>query len=140
MAGKHVLPSLDASRAFPDPAIWDAWAGMWNGEVDPTTFVAEVFRLHLGAQAAAEKSDAIASGADLGAFVSAFRATRPGLRYRTVGAPFVTPDGRIGAVWTGAIPGVLERSGIDVLQVEDGRVVEAWSVTGERAFDPAGQA
>lgn len=136
MAAQQGPSAPETDTTTPDLGIWDAWAGMWNGEIDPTTFVAETFRIHLGAQAAAARSDAIASGAELGEFVAAFRATRPGLRYRTVGEPFVTADGRIGAVWTGAIPGVLERSGIDVLQVVDRRVVEAWSVTGERAFDP----
>ncbi|MFF7751148.1 nuclear transport factor 2 family protein [Streptomyces sp. NPDC007971] len=117
-------------------ALFDRWTALWNGDFgDPEAFLAPGFFIRFGNDPQNAATDEIHGPAGIVSYVSDFRARRPGLRYAVEGTPMV--DGALGQVasrWNVTLPDGVAKSGIDLLEVVDGRIATVWSVTGLRRF------
>ncbi|KAA0024933.1 ester cyclase [Antrihabitans cavernicola] len=114
------------------------WTDLWNGELDLSArILTDDFVIRFGS-AASVPADALRGGAQFAEFVDNFRATRPGLTFTVDGAPAGTLDssgnGRFAICWFVDLPEQPRRSGIDLFDAVDGRIVRVWSVTAEREF------
>ncbi|MEU5531876.1 nuclear transport factor 2 family protein [Streptomyces sp. NPDC020362] len=119
-------------------ALFDRWTALWNGDfAAPEAFLAPGFRIRFGNDPQDAATDEIHGPAGIVSYVCDFRTRRPGLRYAVEGTPMV--DGALGQVasrWYVTLPDGGHKSGIDLLEVEDGRIATVWSVTGLRRFAP----
>jgi hypothetical protein len=133
-------------------ALFDFWTEMWNGNTAlASVIMARSFTLHY-AQANTERFDQVHSPEALAEVVDLWRTYRPGIRFSAEAEAVVDleliADGAIGkvarpylAVFTDPQGQVVARSGIDVLRVSAGRIVEVWSVSSGaagRTFYPQG--
>ncbi|OXR43045.1 hypothetical protein B7C42_04931 [Nocardia cerradoensis] len=117
--------------------LFDRWTAMWNGELElASRIMAPRFTLRY-AQPGAEAYDAIHDPETFARQIAAFRAAAPGQRFETQGEAVVEIDDR--GTGTVARPygsrrpvadGEIAVSGTDILRVEDGLIVEVWSVSG----------
>ncbi|MEV6111610.1 nuclear transport factor 2 family protein [Streptomyces sp. NPDC052109] len=118
-------------------ALFDRWTALWNGDFsDPEAFLAPDFRVRLAndPERGAE-TDEVYGPAGIVGLVSAFREEKPGLRFVVDGPPVVDGDlGRAACCWYVILADGSQKSGIDLLEVVDGRVSAVWSVTGVRRF------
>ncbi|MQY32835.1 hypothetical protein SRB17_07940 [Streptomyces sp. RB17] len=118
-------------------ALFDRWTALWNGDLsDPEAFLAPGFRIHFGNDPErGAVMDEVYGPAGMAGLVSAFREEKPGLRFFVDGTP--TVDGALGRTaccWYVTLPDGAQKSGIDLLEVVDGRITTVWSVTGLRRF------
>ncbi|MCU1687115.1 MAG: hypothetical protein JWQ81_7854 [Amycolatopsis sp.] len=114
--------------------VFERWTALWNGDFDVTdALLAPDFRIHFAGANAAARGDDVRGPDAFAAFVTAFREAKPDLRFRFDGPPIGQGD-RIASIWSVRQPGGLAKSGIDVLRLVDGQIVEVWSVTGEVTF------
>ena len=121
-------------------ALFDRWTAMWNGDVAVAAqIMAETFTLHY-AQANTERVDGVRTPAALAELVKFWHAYRPGIRFSAEGVAAVDlelvdgkPNGRVArpylAVFREADGALVARSGIDLLALSGGRIVEVWSVS-----------
>jgi len=121
-------------------ALFERWTGLWNGDVAiAPEIMAETFVLHY-AQANTERVDSVRTPAALAALVQFWHGYRPGIRFSAEAQAAVDlvledgqPCGRVArpylAVFRDASGAVIARSGIDLLSVSAGRIVEVWSVS-----------
>jgi hypothetical protein len=115
--------------------VFDRWTALWNGGFDVADdLIARDFRIHFAGANAAARGNVVRGPAAFAAFIRAHREAVPDLTYRIDGPPIGERD-RMVSIWSVRQPGGLAVSGIDVLQLADGKVVEAWSVTGDVTFD-----
>ena len=117
-------------------ALFDRWTALWNGDLsDPETFLAPGFRIRFGNDPANAATDEVRGPAGIVAYVRTFREERPGLRYAVDGTPMVDAGpGRVACCWYVTLTDGTQKSGIDLLEVVDGRISAVWSVTGLRRF------
>ncbi|WP_369388911.1 nuclear transport factor 2 family protein [Streptomyces sp. CG1] len=118
-------------------ALFDRWTALWNGDFsDPEAFLAPGFRIRFANEPErGAATDAVYGPAGIVGMISAFREEKPGLVFSVDGTPLTDAGlGRTACCWyvTGA-DGV-QKSGIDLLEVADGRIAAVWSVTGLRRF------
>ncbi|MGW2699180.1 nuclear transport factor 2 family protein [Streptomyces sp. NPDC001340] len=116
--------------------LFDRWTALWNGDFsDPEAFLAPDFRIRFGNDPDNAATDEIHGPAGIVAFISAFRTQKPGLRFVVEGTALV--DGGLGQAavrWYVTGPDGADKSGIDLIEVADGRIATVWSVTGLRRF------
>ncbi|MEV6838701.1 nuclear transport factor 2 family protein [Streptomyces sp. NPDC051133] len=117
-------------------ALFDRWTALWNGDFgDPEAFLAPGFRIRFGNDPANAATDEVRGPAGITDYVRAFREARPGLRYTADGTPAVdSATGRVACGWYVTLADGVQKSGIDLLDVADGRIRTVWSVTGLRRF------
>ncbi|MFS4098041.1 nuclear transport factor 2 family protein [Streptomyces sp. AF1A] len=117
-------------------ALFDRWTALWNGDFgDPEAFLAPGFRIRFANAPENAATDEIHGPAGMVAFVRAFRAEKPGLLFAVDGTPTVDgAAGRAACCWYVTGPDGAHKSGIDLLEVEEGRIATVWSVTGLRRF------
>ncbi|AKJ13470.1 hypothetical protein ABB07_26595 [Streptomyces incarnatus] len=118
-------------------ALFDRWTALWNGDLSgPEAFLAPGFRIRFANDPdRGADTDAVHGPAGIVGLVSAFREERPGLRYAVDGTPTVDGTlGRVACCWYVTLPDGGQKSGIDLLEVVDGRISAVWSVTGLRRF------
>ncbi|MFF7351234.1 nuclear transport factor 2 family protein [Streptomyces filipinensis] len=118
-------------------ALFDRWTALWNGDLsDPEAFLAPGFRIRFGNDPErGAVTDEVHGPAGIVQLVSAFREDWPGLRYAVDGTPLVdTTLGQVACCWYVTLADGFQKSGIDLLEVVDGRISTVWSVTGLRRF------
>lgn len=118
-------------------ALFDRWTALWNGDLsDPESFLAPDFRIRFANDPdRGAVTDEVYGPAGIVGLVSAFREERPGLRYAVDGTPLVDGAlGRVACCWYVTLADGAQKSGIDLLEVADGRIAAVWSVTGVRRF------
>ncbi|MCC5475973.1 nuclear transport factor 2 family protein [Streptomyces barringtoniae] len=118
-------------------ALFDRWTALWNGDFsDPEAFLAPGFRIRFGNDPErGATTDAVHGPAGILRLVAAFREEKPGLRFTVDGTPVVDGEsGRAACCWYVTLPDGVQKSGIDLLEVTDGRIATVWSVTGLRRF------
>jgi SnoaL-like domain len=118
-------------------ALFDRWTQLWNGDFSaPEAFLAPGFRIRFGNDPdRGAVTDEVHGPAGIVGLVSAFREQKPGLRYAVDGTPTVDGElGRVACCWYVTLADGVQKSGIDLLEVEDGRIATVWSVTGLRRF------
>jgi hypothetical protein len=120
--------------------LFDRWTAMWNGDVAiADQIMAPEFTLRY-AQANTERIDEVRTPRALAELVRFWHSFRPGIRFSTEAEAAIDlasvdglPRGRVArpylAVFTEASGQVVARSGIDLLAVLGGRIVEVWSVS-----------
>lgn len=133
-------------------SLFDRWTEMWNGNTQlASAIMAPRFALHY-AQANTERFDQVDTPEALAEVVAMWRGYRPGIRFSAEAQAVVElellADGAAGqvarpylAVFTDPHGQVVARSGIDLLRISAGRIVEVWSVSSGaagRTFYPAG--
>ena len=79
--------------------------------------------------------------AELQAVIDAIRGHPVGGRYGFAAAPPCAEDGQLGGgiislLWHVSALGLPRRSGIDLLRHAGGKIVEAWSITGDLELPP----
>ena len=115
---------------------WDQWTLMWNGETDlAAEITGDGLRLHFGAVG---PFDDITDGKALGEAVAAFRTGFDSITYRTDVGPIVDENGFVAVRWIADAVKEgepMKKGGIDILRLEDGLIVEVWSVTGARTLN-----
>jgi hypothetical protein len=122
--------------------LFERWTALWNGDfADPERFLSPDFRIRFGNDPDDEDTDTLHGPQAIVDCIAAFRASQPGLRYAAEGTPLVdTGLGGVASRWyvTGQDDSgiAVAKSGIDLFQVEEGRIVTVWSVTGLRRFAP----
>jgi hypothetical protein len=111
-----------------------AWSPMWNGETGLTgELLADDFRIWFAATRSA--ADDLTGPDGLAAYVTRFRAARPGLTFGQHRALIVdSTRQRAAFTWTGEISPDRSVGGIDLFQYGAGRIARAWSWTGGRPF------
>ncbi|MGV4987994.1 nuclear transport factor 2 family protein [Streptomyces sp. NRAIS4] len=118
-------------------ALFDRWTALWNGDLsDPETFLAPGFRIRFANDPErGAVTDEVHGPAGIVGLVSDFREEKPGLRYAVDGTPLVDGElGRVACCWYVTLADGTQKSGIDLLEVVDGRIATVWSVTGLRRF------
>ncbi|MEU6771482.1 nuclear transport factor 2 family protein [Streptomyces sp. NPDC046759] len=118
-------------------ALFDRWTALWNGDFsDPESFLAPGFRICFGNDPErGAVTDAVRGPAGIAGLVAAFREEKPGLRFTVDGTPLVDAGpGQAACRWYVTLPDGAQKSGIDLLEVVDGRIAVVWSVTGPRRF------
>jgi hypothetical protein len=115
--------------------ILSAWTDLWNGDYAIAEQIcAPDFTIFVGGADASggNPADSLRGGAALAAFIEAFRAERPGLRYSNVRHLSDETAGHGVSLWN-ADRGDVHLGGIDVFDVDvDGRVRRVWSVSAQR--------
>ncbi|GGN56963.1 hypothetical protein GCM10011579_018740 [Streptomyces albiflavescens] len=123
-------------------ALFERWTALWNGDLtEPERFLAPNFRIRFGNDPDKADTDTLHGPQAIVDYVAAFRASLPGHRYAVEGTPLVDAgQGSVASRWyvtrrdeSGI---TMAKSGIDLFQVEEGRIVTVWSVTGLRRFAP----
>jgi hypothetical protein len=130
-AGHHALTPATGI------ALFDRWTALWNGDFsDPEAFLAPGFRIRFANDPErGAVTDAVQGPAGIVGLISAFREEKPGLRFTVDGTPVVDGEpGRAACRWYVTLPDGSQKSGIDLLEVVDGRIATVWSVTGARRF------
>ncbi|MEU7059325.1 nuclear transport factor 2 family protein [Streptomyces sp. NPDC046197] len=118
-------------------ALFERWTALWNGDFsDPEEFLAPDFRIRFGnAPDRAAETDDVHGPQGIVDLISAFRDATPGLRYAVEGTPAVDGGlGRVASCLYVTLPDGVQKSGIDLFEVVDGRIATVWSVTGLRRF------
>ncbi|MGW2643614.1 nuclear transport factor 2 family protein [Streptomyces sp. NPDC001393] len=118
-------------------ALCDRWTALWNGDFgDPEAFLAPGFRIRFANDPdRGAVTDEVSGPAGMVGLVSAFREEKPGLRFTVDGSPTVDGEqGRVACCWYVTLADGAQKSGIDLLEVVDGRISAVWSVTGLRRF------
>ncbi|MFI1361940.1 nuclear transport factor 2 family protein [Streptomyces griseochromogenes] len=117
-------------------ALFDRWTALWNGDFhDPEAFLAPGFRIRFGNDPEGAATDEIHGPAGIVAYISDFRVRKPGYRFVVDGTPLVDGgQGQAACRWYVTRPDGGELSGIDLIEVADGRIATVWSVTGLRRF------
>jgi hypothetical protein len=118
-------------------ALFDRWTALWNGDFsDPEAFLAPGFRIRFANEPErGAETDGVHGPADIVGLISGFRDALPGLVYSVDGTPLVDAAlGRVACCWYVTRPDGVQKSGIDILEVVDGRIATVWSVTGLRRF------
>ncbi|WFB08178.1 ester cyclase [Streptomyces sp. LX-29] len=126
--------------------LFEDWTAMWNGELSlADRILAPGFRVWFGNTLGGADTDAC-RGPGFVRFVAAHREARPGIRYVLEGDPIGGVEagpaggtdsggtGRVACRWYATRPGATTVSGIDILAFSDGRIEQAWSLSGDRAF------
>ncbi|GGV26060.1 hypothetical protein GCM10010495_47400 [Kitasatospora herbaricolor] len=126
-------------RAF-GTGLFDRWTALWNGDLGLAgEIMAPGFTLRY-AQAGTEAFDEIRTPPQLAAIVAAWHASRTGLVFAAEGTAVVdlapaggAPAGLVArpylASFVTAEGEKVARSGVDILRVADGLIVEVWSVS-----------
>ena len=121
-------------------SLFDRWTEMWNGNAAlASAIMAPSFTLHY-AQANTERFDQVHAPEALAEVVQIWHGYRPGIRFSAEAEAVVElellVDGAAGkvarpylAVFTDPQGQVVARSGIDLLRISAGRIVEVWSVS-----------
>lgn len=121
-------------------ALFDRWTDMWNGNTElASAIMASHFTLHY-AQANTQPFDSAHTPDALAALIQDWHSYRPGIRFSAEAICVVSleqhPDGLVGSVARPYLATfidhqghVVARSGIDLLRVGAGRIVEVWSVS-----------
>ena len=121
-------------------ALFDRWTELWNGNTAlASVIMASHFTLHY-AQANTEKFDDAHTPEALAALIQSWHEYRPGIRFSAEANCVVdleqTPAGLRGNVARPYLAAFVDpqgqmvaRSGIDLLRVDGGRIVEVWSVS-----------
>lgn len=117
-------------------ALFDRWTALWNGDFsDPETFLAPDFRIRFGNDPDNAETDKIQGPQGIVDYISAFRTAKPGQHYTVDGTPMVdTHLDRVASRWYVTLADGVQKSGIDLFEVADGRIATVWSVTGLRRF------
>jgi hypothetical protein len=117
--------------------LFDRWTAMWNGTVAIAhQIMAPEFTLRY-AQANTDLVDAVHTPGKLVELIQHWHQLRPGIEFTAEGEAAVdlTPshDGRVArpylAVYVDVAGQTVARSGIDMMAVMGGRIVEVWSVS-----------
>jgi hypothetical protein len=128
-----------ALRAF-GVGLFDRWTAMWNGDLElAPQILAERFTLRY-TQQGSELFDRVHCADDLTLAIRKWHEVRPGIRFAAEGEAAVDllreadgPVGRVARPYLATFPDpashTIARSGIDMLRVERGRIVEVWSVS-----------
>lgn len=119
--------------------IWDSWIALWNGDLAVADdLLADGLRVNSPRLSPAVDPSQIRDRAGAVALIGGVQAMAT-LRYETVVGPIGDGDLVTGAwaftgTYNGGMPGAtagpgtpLTNTGIDILRVEDGKVVEWWS-------------
>ncbi|WP_371494410.1 ester cyclase [Kitasatospora sp. NBC_00374] len=126
-------------RAF-GIGLFDRWTAMWNGDLDLVNeIMAPEFVLRY-AQAGTDAFDEIRTPQQLAETVAAWHKSRTGLLFAAEGTATVdlapadgAPTGLVARPYLASFAaedgGKVARSGIDILRVSDGLIVEVWSVS-----------
>jgi hypothetical protein len=135
----RVTPSREELRAL-GIDLFDRWTAMWNGDLAVAQqLMATDFTLRY-AQANTEIIDSVRTPDAMAALVARWHGLRPGIRFSAEGEAAVdldwvdgAPSGRVArpylAVFVDGAGQTIARSGIDMLAVRGGRIVEVWSVS-----------
>jgi ketosteroid isomerase-like protein len=121
-------------------ALFERWTALWNGDLsDPERFLAPDFRIRFGNSPDKADTDTLHGPQAIVDYVADFRGAVPGARFAVDGTPLVdTGQGGVASRWYVTLPDdsgdTVEKSGIDLFQVREGRIVSVWSVTGLRRF------
>ncbi|MFJ8313342.1 MULTISPECIES: hypothetical protein [unclassified Streptomyces] len=120
--------------------LFDQWTAMWNGDLDLVNeIMAPEFVLRY-AQAGTDAFDEIRTPQQLAEIVAAWHKSRTGLLFAAEGTAAVdltpaddAPTGLVARPYLASFvaeDGVrVARSGVDILKVCDGLIVEVWSVS-----------
>ena len=120
--------------------LFDRWTALWNGDLPVARqIMATDFTLRY-AQANTEIIDDVRTPDAMAALVARWHGLRPGIRFSAEGEAAVdldavdgAPCGRVArpylAVFVDPAGQTIARSGIDMLAVRGGRIVEVWSVS-----------
>ena len=128
--------------AAADPSrLAQRWTAMWNGEVPARAVVAPDCAVYFGRRPMIARATTAHGPDELQAVVDAIRGHLVGVRYGFAAAPPAAPDGPAGdgiisLLWHVSALGLPRRSGIDLLRHAGGRIVEAWSITGDLELPP----
>ncbi|MFF8375278.1 hypothetical protein ACF07V_03955 [Streptomyces sp. NPDC015661] len=126
-------------RAF-GVGLFDQWTAMWNGDLDLVhEIMAPAFVLRY-AQAGTEGFDEVRTPQQLAEIVAAWHKSRTGLLFAAEGTAVVdlspadgAPTGLVARPYLASFAGEdgarVARSGVDVLSVREGLIVEVWSVS-----------
>ncbi|OLZ69424.1 hypothetical protein AV521_18040 [Streptomyces sp. IMTB 2501] len=118
-------------------ALFDRWTALWNGDFsDPEAFLAPGFRIRFANEPGrGAATDAVHGPAGIVGMISDFREEKPGLVFSVDGTPLADAGlGRAACCWYVTGTDGVQKSGIDLLEVVDGRIATVWSVTGLRRF------
>ncbi|MBK6014402.1 nuclear transport factor 2 family protein [Streptomyces sp. MBT53] len=118
-------------------ALFERWTALWNGDFsDPESFLAADFRIRFGSRPeGAPDTDGLRGPSGIVDLIARHRAESPGRRYAVEGVPVVDEGrGRVASCWYVTRADGSQKSGIDLLEVVDGRIATVWSVTGVRRF------
>jgi len=120
--------------------LFARWTELWNGNTELAgVIMASRFTLHY-AQANTERFDHAHTPEELVALIQGWHGYRPGIRFSAEATCVVDlerdADGLVGSVARPYLASfidpqgqVVARSGIDLLRVHGGRIVEVWSVS-----------
>ncbi|MFG3052546.1 hypothetical protein ACGFZP_16520 [Kitasatospora sp. NPDC048239] len=126
-------------RAF-GIGLFDQWTAMWNGDLDlANEIMAPDFVLRY-AQAGTDAFDEIRTPQQLAEIIAAWHKSRTGLLFAAEGTAVVdlmpadgAPTGLVARPYLASYVtedgGEVARSGIDILRVSGGSIVEVWSVS-----------
>jgi hypothetical protein len=121
-------------------ALFDRWTQMWNGHTElAPVIMASHFDLHY-AQANTEPFDSAHTPEALAVLIDGWHRYRPGIRFSTEAHCVVELElkqaglfGQVARPYLASFKDAqgqeVARSGIDLLRVSDGRIVEVWSVS-----------
>src|SRR5262245_16966704 len=116
---------MDARRLAED------WTALWNGRFDLAEKVlAPDFRIHFGRLSDAEAGDTVAGPAAMVDYIQAIYANHSDVRF-TMELPVVAATDHLAHRWA-STRADRDVTGIDVGRLADDRIVEVWSVVGER--------
>ncbi|MFD3703270.1 nuclear transport factor 2 family protein [Nocardia sp. NPDC058658] len=115
------------------------WTELWNTDPDIAhRLLADDFRLRFASEQTRESTDPLRGPAELAAFVTGFRAQRPGVRFVVDSAAVGTLDaagtGMFAVRWHSEDAGVPAHGGIDLFDAVGGRLRQIWSVGGTAPF------
>lgn len=107
------------------------WTTLWNGDFDlAEKLLAPDFRIHFGRLADAETGDTVTGPAAMVGYIRAVYAQHPDIRF-TMELPVVADTDQFALRWA-STRADRDVTGIDVARLADDRIVEVWSVVGER--------
>jgi hypothetical protein len=137
------LPSVNIERTAlrqKTTALWDRWLAMWNENPEIAhEIIGPDYRVHLPTAGATIDPAQIRDAATMADWVRAFTGKFANLRYQTDFGP--VSDGNLAVFrWSGTAiclgrtgwpMDVAEKPiifvGVDILRIEDGRIVECWT-------------
>ncbi|WP_327673926.1 nuclear transport factor 2 family protein [Kitasatospora sp. NBC_00458] len=129
----------DEMRTF-GTGLFDRWTALWNGELGlADEIMAPDFVLRY-AQAGTDAFDEIRTPQQLARIVAGWHESHAGLRFAAEGTAVVdltpadgAPTGLVARPYHASFAadgaGKVARSGVDILRVSDGLIVEVWSVS-----------
>ena len=125
-----------------DPAtrLAQRWTAMWNGELPAQAVVAPECSIYFGRRPMIARVSTAHGPGELQGVVDAIRGSLVSVRYGFAAAPLShdggARDGVVTLLWHVSALGLPRRSGIDLLRHADGKVTEAWSITGDLELPP----